>query len=170
MLASPTTAAKIIRAVNAQVRAASARELASDHLCLGMISPVAPLRGTQPPSAACAWPHRSPSDKGSFGCSFGGTRHSRHSAPGLRGGRLLTLRRRRSACERGPQLIRSPALRAARGWLWMIPNRLLLGATPRFPFARIKIDRTCGADLGVLRGSLAIIRALIAGMAGQSRC
>ena len=41
VLASPTTAAKIIRAVKAQVRAASARELASDHLCLGMIFPVA---------------------------------------------------------------------------------------------------------------------------------
>ena len=41
VLASPTTAAIIRRAAKAQVRAASARELASDHSCLGMTSPVA---------------------------------------------------------------------------------------------------------------------------------
>jgi len=43
VLASPTTAAKIIRTAKVRVKAASAREAASDHLCRGMISPVAIL-------------------------------------------------------------------------------------------------------------------------------
>ena len=48
----------------------------------------------------------------------------------------------------------------------MISKPLLLPEPPPcFPFDRIKIDRACVADLGVLRNRLAIIRAPIAGMA-----